>query len=137
MNRRLLRLAALTALVAIVLGAAGVLAWDWIGVYWQYRQVIASLVPPGQEPTTSFEEFLRYRRAIEFYDATERLEKAKATAEEVRVVLGEPDQVEKRDGHDSWFYSGPAFREWRQPTLVVRIDHDTSRVISMQYVIHG
>jgi hypothetical protein len=74
---------------------------------------------------------------IEFYDVAERLEKAKATGEGVPVALGEPDQVEKRGGHDSWFYSGPVVRGRRQPTLVVRIDHDTSRVISMQYIIHG
>lgn len=139
MSRRLrLRTAVLFLLAAVVLGLFGAVAWHWIDDYRLYRRGIESLALPGQEPKGSIEEFLRYRRALDFYDAAERLAERNATAEEVRKVLGEPDHVSRHEryGLASWFYPGTVFRERRQPTLVVGIDLETSRVTSVQHIVH-
>lgn len=133
MNRRaLLRSVVLAVLAAGLL----VVAWDWIADYRLYRRGVESLALPGQEPTSSFEEFLRYRRAIKFSETAGRLAERNATAEEVRAALGEPDQVEEIDGHHAWFYQGPVFRGRRSGTIVVDIDTKTSRATSVGYHHH-
>ena len=139
MSQRRSRFLALTVLAAVLLGAAGVVAWDWIVDYRLYRRSIVSLAPPGQEPTSSFEEFLKYRRAIAFYDAAERLAEKNATSDEVRTTLGEPDYTSTREAHGvvSWFYSGPVFRGHRNPTIVMDIDAERSRVSSVGYIHHN
>ncbi|MEM7483497.1 MAG: hypothetical protein AAF481_20245 [Acidobacteriota bacterium] len=136
MSRRAFRIVAVTVLAAVLLGAAGVVAWDWVADYRLYRRAVASLALPGQEPAGSLGEFLRVRRALAFYDAAERLAERNATAEEVRAALGEPDQVEEIDGHHAWFYQGPVFWEKRQPTIVMDIDLETSQVTSVGYHHH-
>lgn len=99
------------AVLAAVLAAAGTVAWDWVRDYRLYRQIVTSMTLPGQEPASSFDEFLRYRRALAFADAAERLAEKNASVEEVRAVLGEPDHTNTREaqGEVSWFYSGPVF----------------------------
>ena len=138
MSRRAFRIAALAVLTAVLLGAAGVVAWDWIADYQLYRQIVTSLALPGQEPTSSLEEFLRYRRALVFSKTAERLAERNATAEEVRAALGEPDHTTLRETHGlvSWFYSGPVFRGRRSETIVVDIDTKTSRATSVGYIHH-
>jgi hypothetical protein len=124
---------ALVVLAAVLLGAAGVVAWDWVADYRLYREIVESLALPGQEPTSSLEEFLRYRRALVFSETAERLAERNATAEEVRAALGEPDHVTLHETHGlvSWFYSGPVFRGRRSETIVVGIDVESSRVTSV------
>jgi hypothetical protein len=121
----------------VVLGAATVLLWDWGTDYLRYRKDVASITPPGQETTFSLEEFSQYRKAAAFYDTARRLERMKAPAEVVRDVLGEPDQVGNLDDHDSWFYPGPILRERQQPTIILRIDHETQRVSGLSFIVHN
>ena len=138
MSRRVFRIVALAVLAAVLLGAAGVVAWDWVEDYRLYRQIVRSLALPGQEPTSSFEEFLRYRRALVFSETAERLAERNATAAEVRAVLGEPGHISVYEVHglEAWFYPGPVFRGHRSETIVVDIDITTSRVTSVGYQHH-
>jgi hypothetical protein len=135
LSRRPIRIAALVVIAALLLATGGVLVWSWSSDYRSYRRAIASLDYPGQYDRGSFEEFLSYRRGIAFYDAADRLEVGDSM-NEVRAVLGEPDRVEQMDGEESWFYSGPVFRERRQPTIVVDIDRKTSRVVALGVINH-
>lgn len=137
LSRRVFRIVAFAVLAAALLGAAGMVAWDWIADYRLYRQIVSSLALPGQEPTSSFEEFLRYRRALVFSETAERLAERNATAEEVRAALGEPDHVQETPGEVGWFYQGPVFRGHRSETIVVDIDVETSRVTSVSYIHHN
>lgn len=126
-------LAAAVAAVALVTGA--ILGSDWLADYRDYRDAVGSFADPGQEPETSFDDFLKYRQAIAFYDAADSL-RAGAAADEVRAVLGEPDRVAEREEEESWFYRGPMFRGRRQPTVVVDIDRQSSRVVSVGVLNH-
>jgi len=134
----LLRVVAL-AVLAAVLVAVGTVAWDWVSDYRLYRQIVTAMALPGQEPASSFDEFLRYRRALAFAHAAERLAEKNASVEEVRAALGEPDHTNTREaqGEVSWFYSGPVFRGRRSETIVIRFDLKTSRATSLSYITHN
>lgn len=136
MSRHAVHIVVLAVLAALTLGAAGVVAWHWVADYRSYRQFVHSPARPAG-PETSLEEFLLYRRTVALYDAAERLAKTNATAEEVRAVLGEPDQVQETQGEVGWFYRGPVFRGHRSETIVVDIDVETSRVTSVSYIHHN
>lgn len=137
-HRRVFSLAVLLVLAAVALGVVGILVWGWASDYRFYRSYAESVALPGEEPTGSLEEFLRFRRALSFADAAERLEEMKATAEVVRATLGEPDHIHVVARNDlvSWFYSGPVFRGRRSETIVMSIDLKTSRVTSLGYIVH-
>jgi hypothetical protein len=126
----------LGVLAALAQGGAGVVVWDWVGDYLQYRRLVVAITHPGQKPTHSLEEFLRYRQAIAFYDAAEHLRDVNATAQEVRDALGEPRDVLKRPERNSWFYSGVVFQGHRQPTIIVIFDPKTYRVQDIGYIRH-
>lgn len=134
MSRRALRFVALAVLAALLLGAAGAVAWSWVADYLSYRQFISSRTPPEQNTETSFEEFLLYRRLVTFYDTAEALAARNATAEEVRAVLGKPDQIEQINEYNVWFYSGSVFRGYRTGTIVLDINAETSRVTHIGYI---
>lgn len=135
---QLLRFVCLGLLVVVLLTVVGVMLSDWLGDYQLYRKEVALRIQPGEETKSSLKEFLQYRRGKKFYDVAEHLTQRKASAEDVRGLLGEPDQVivQTAYGETSWFYSGPVFRGRRHPTVVFRFDLEEGVITSLHYLTH-
>lgn len=121
-----------------ILLAGGLASWTYLGQYFHYRESVESLAEMGYAVEPSLREFLVYRRALSMSETVDRLEERRATADEVREALGEPDSVMVREerGEASWFYSGPILHGRRQPTFVLRFDLETSRLVSVGNIVH-
>jgi len=106
------------------------LAWSWVADYLYYRQVVSRMAPPGQAPASSLEDFMQFRRVVEFNREAEHLAEEKATMAEVRVKLGEPNHKYNYTEQNEvcWLYDGPFFRGHYARTLVFYFDLKTSRV---------
>ena len=136
-RRTLLFIRALTVLVVLT-GAVGILGWSWVAAYQLYMRGVSDMAPPGHEPKPSLEELVRYRRALVFTLDAERLATEKATMEEVRAKLGEPDYKLDLKEHDrsAWVYKGPVFRGHRVETLILDFDLKTTQVTHLGYIQH-
>lgn len=110
------------------------LAWSWVADYLYYRQVVSRMAPPGQAPTSSLEEFMQVRRALELNREAEHLAAEKATMAEVRVKLGEPnDKYNLTEQNEvCWLYDGPILRGHWTGALVFHFDLKTSRVTHLR-----
>lgn len=104
------RFIAVSALAALFLCAGGFVAWQYL------------------------HDRIEERRLIALGDAVVRLEETRASMDEVRELLGEPDHQMDRGSQVSWFYSVGKFRGFPQSSVVVDIDLKTSRVVSVQFV---
>jgi len=135
MKKRTARLAVVFLLLGGALAASVVVGWDWVSDYLDYVRITRSLPGSGESESGSLGEFLRYREGLALYDAAENLETRRATAEEVKELLGKPDHINEVPGRISWFYPGPLLRNQRQPTIVVQINPNTSRVMAVRYIV--
>ena len=80
-------------------------------------------------------DYAQRRRLAALGEAVDRLGETHATTEEVRDLLGEPEDRFTQDGEICWVFSTGTYRGHPQPKVIVKIDPKTSRVLSVEYVI--
>lgn len=137
MTRKTARLLIGLLLVVVCLSASLIAGSSWVSDYLDYVHTTPWLSQEGDWRGASVGDFLQYRRARAFYDVVEELEASKATEEEVKKLLGEPDRVEEEPGRIVWYYPGPMFRGQRKRRIVLVIDPETLRVAELHYIVIG
>ena|GEM_PF-5188568 len=111
MKARWVRPAVWVISALLVLAAVGTTVWAYVDDHRQYRHLLATA------------------------DTVEHLEETGATTADVLANLGEPDSKHQWGDGWGWTYRMPDYRGYLMDEIILVIDPETSRVISVRYRI--